>query len=231
MNNSPDAKIFNAKADSLFFTAAISLTASSVLSNLVNVFDTGTAAGKALNIICTVFFIAAAILSFVMTIKGFGLVNKSCKIDERNENYYLGRNMQILTVFSAVITVVLMIVTSVLYVAVSKYTGLETATPADYQSYRNLLVIVAVVSIIMIIFDITLPYMIYLWNMHKSSGGNNFALLVVIIMVVQIIIASLNSIYSARGSDNSFLMSFTVILDVAERLALMLFFLKRVQKN
>lgn len=230
MNNTPDSKFLNAKADTFFLVAAISLVTSSVLSNLVNVFDNDSKAGMSIYVICSVVLVASGLLSFVMTIKGFGFINKSCKLNEKNENYYLGRNLQILSVVSVVISVALILGTSFLYVAAAQYSNLENATAADYQSYNNLLSIVAVVSIVMMIFDITFPYMIYLWKLHKSSGGDNFALLTVIIMIVQIIIASLNSIYSARGSDNSFLSSFSVVLEVTEKLALMLFFLKRRQK-
>ena len=231
MKKTEDARVLSIKSDSCFLAAAVALVTSSVMVNLAGVFGTETTAEFVMYVFCTVVMIAASLFTFVMTVKGFGLVKKSCMLDEKNVNYYLGRNLQRLSVATVLITVVLTLVTSFIFVLTSQYSTAEQLSSADYQAYNNLLNIVAVISIIMMIFDITLPYMIYLWKIHKSSGGDNFALLTVIIMLVQIIIASLNSVYSVRGSDNSFLSSFSVILEVVEGIALMLFFLKRRHKT
>lgn len=229
MNNSPVMKISDSKADTYFLVAAISLVTNSVMVNLANAFDKETASGKVITVFCGLMMIASGLASYIATIKGFGFVNKKCMLDDNNPNYYLGRKLQRLAVASVFVTIILTIVTSVIFVVASQYIEAEALTAADRKAYDNLLGIVAIVSIITVIFDITLPYMIYLWNIHKASGGDNFALLVVIIMVVQIIIASLNSIYAARGNDNSFLATFSILLDVLEGIALMLFFFKRKQ--
>lgn len=231
MNNTKEAKIFNEKSDSTFFVAAISLTLSSLMLNFSNSFSSDTMSDKIMFVLCAIIMAAASITAYVMTIKGFGIVKKSCMLDDKNENYYLGRNLQRLSIATIGITIILTVAAFFVSVLAAQYANLTELSEADYQAYGNLLVIVAVISIVMMIFDITLPYMIYLWKTHKICGGDNFALLTVIIMVVQIIIASLNSIYSARGGDNSFLSSFSVVLEVIERLALMLFFLKRKQKK
>ncbi len=222
MKKTDDTKALNINANSAFLAASIALVTSSVLVNLTN----GLNGESVLYYVFGILAITASLFTFIMTVKGFGIVNKSCRADEKNENYYMGRNLQILSVVSIVITAILTIVAFFLAVIIASYDSADSLTAADYQAQNNVLIIMAVVSVVMQIFDITLPYIIYLWKKYKTAqGGNNLALLTVIIMITQLVIAAFNSIYIARGSDNSFLSAFTIVLDVAEGLAMMIFFM------
>lgn len=236
MHHNENMKILEAKSDFNFLAASISLVASSVLANIAEVFNrraenTDIVSSELIMfMICSFVMIVASLFTFIMTIKGFGKLKNACMLNDKNENYYLGRNLQRLAVATLPVTVILTLVVSFVAMFSAQYASVNDITAADYNAYSNLLVTAAIISIVMQIFDITLPYMIYLWKIYKSSA-DNFALLTVIIMVTQIIIAALNSIYTARGSDNSFLASFTIVLDVVEGLALMIFFMRKIRKN
>ncbi len=227
MKKTIDARLLSSKSNTNFLVASISLVASSVMANFANVFNSKS---TVMYIVCTCFMVIASLMTFVMTVKGFGLFEKLCMLDDKNANYFLGRKLKRLSIFTIIFPFVCTLAVSFVFVLTSQYESMENLSGADITAKNNLLVIAAVFSILMMIFDITLPYMIYLFNIHKSSGGDNFALLVAIIMIVQISIASLNAIYSVKGADISFLSSFSVVLDVIEGLALMLYFKRNQNK-
>ena len=228
MKNTIDASLLSSKSNTNFLVASISLVTSSVMANLANVFNSKS---TVMYIICTCVMVIASLMTFIMTVKGFGLFEKLCMLDDKNVNYFLGRKLKRLSIITIFIPVICTLVISFIFVLTSQYESMENLTDADITAKNNLLAIAAVFSILMMILDITLPYIIYLFKIHKSSGGDNFALLVSIIMIVQIVIGSLNAIYSVRGADASFLASFSVVLDVAEGLALMLYFIRKQNKS
>ena len=93
MKKSEIAKGLDVKANSFFIAASVSLAVNSILSNLGRALEIGDAAETILAFIVVMF----GIFSYFATIKGFVFVDKNCRISEKNEHFYMGRN---LTVFS-----------------------------------------------------------------------------------------------------------------------------------
>lgn len=217
------------KATSVFITASVGLTAASAL-----VYFTNAASG--MNGIVKVIFQAASIafmvFAYVMTVKGFSAVNKSCKLNEKNEYYYFGKNMTIFSILSIILSIIAEIIVFMLYIMLSVYKNdAENLTPDDTAAAGNLRIITSIVVIAAQLVSIAMPYIFYMWHIHKISPKadrvGNFALFTMFVMIVQSAIVVLNSAYSIKGGDTSFLSSFAEILKVIEYLVLTVFFVFR----
>ena len=221
------AKGLDTKANAFFIAASVSLAANSILSNLSRAFDLGTAAETILAFIVVLF----SITSYVTTIKGFVFFDKNCRLSEKNENYYEGRNLVVFTVICIVLTVILSIAALIFSMFLAEYNSADGLTASDVQARNNVLVIVAIINVLMQLFTISTPFIFYLLNTYKFANGNktvtNLALLTMIVMIVHLVIGILNSVYSVRGSENNFLPGFTSILNSVKYVVLLIFFFVR----
>lgn len=216
------------KAASIFVSASVGLAVASALAYI-------TSAVSSINDIVQMIFqilsVAFMIFAYVMTVKGFSSVNKSCKLSEANENYYFGKNMMIFSILSIVLSIVLEIVAFMLYMMLSVYKNAESLTPQEVAAAGNLKIITAVVVIAVQLVSVSMPYIFYMWNIHKTTPKTNsidsFALFTMFVMIVRTAIGILNAIYSIKGGDTSFLSSFAEILKVAQYLLLTVFFVVR----
>lgn len=217
------------KATSFFITAAVAFSANSLLNNMMSAFEMPTVAEA----ISLVFVIAFSIFGYVMTVRGFSNVNKACKLCEKNENYYMGKNLMIFSVICIILTYILSIVALVFSVFLSQYNAAAGLTASDVQARNNLVVLTALVNILMQFFAIATPYIFYLWRIHKVTPKkdkiNTFALLTMMIMIVHLVIGILNSIYSIKDGANNFLPGFSGILNTVKYVVLLVFFTVRRQ--
>ena len=227
MKKSEIAKGLDVKANSFFIAASVSLAVNSILSSLNRAFEMGDAAETILAFIVVLF----GIFSYFATIKGFVFVDKNCRISEKNEHFYMGRNLTVFSVLCILFTVVLSIVALVFSVFLAEYNKADGLTASDVQARNNVLIIIAIVNILMQLFAISSPFIFYLWKLFKFSQQNklvsNIALFTMIVMLVHLVIGILNSVYSVRGSENSFLPDFSSILNSVKYVMLLVFFFMR----
>lgn len=231
MKKSEIASGLDSKANAFFIAAAISLAANSILSNLARAFDLGTAAETILAFIVVLFSIA----SYITTIKGFVFFDKTCRISEKNENYYAGRNLVVFTAICIIFTVILSIAALVFSMFLAEYNSADGLTASDVQARNNVLVIITIINVLMQFFAISTPYIFYVLNTYKFTNGNktitNLALFTMIVMIVHLVIGILNSVYTVRGSDNNFLPGFTSILNSVKYIVLLVFFFIKKQNT
>ena len=227
MKKSEIAKGLDVKANSFFIAASVSLAVNSILSSLNRAFTMGEAVETILAFVVVLF----GIFSYFATIKGFVFVDKNCRISEKNEHFYMGRNLTVFSVLCILFTVVLSIVALVFSVFLAEYNKADGLTASDVQARNNVLIIIAIVNILMQLFAISSPFIFYLWKLFKFSQQNklvsNIALFTMIVMLVHLVIGILNSVYSVRGSENSFLPDFSSILNSVKYVMLLVFFFMR----
>lgn len=230
MKKSEIAKGLDIKATSVFIAAAIALTVNSLLSSFTRAFEMNTVAENIVAALVIIF----GVFSYVMSVRGFVLVNKACKLSEKNENFYMGRNLTVFSVICIVFSVILSIAALVFSVFIAQYNAAEGLTASDVQARNNILVITALINILMQFFAISTPFIFYLWKIHKIAPGTglgkNFALLTMIIMTVHLVIGILNAIYTVRGGGNNFLPGFSSALNTVKFVVLLAFFMVR-RKN
>lgn len=218
----------DSKATGIFTSAAVGLTASAVLVYLTSAINN---INSVVNAVFQAVSVVFMIFAYVMTVKGFRTVDKSCRLSEKNEHYYFGRNMTVFAILSVVLSVIFELVASVLYMMLSAYKNADVLTPADTAAAGNLRTIASIAVIAAQLVSISMPYIFYMWHIHKfapkADKTATFALLAMFVMIVQTSIVVLNSVYSIRGGDTSFLSSFAEILKVVEYLVLAVFFVVR----
>lgn len=229
MKKSEIAKGLDIKATSVFIVTAIALILNSLISNILRIDGIPAVVEKIGSGIAFV----SVIFYYEMQIRGFTIVNKACKLCEKNENYYMGRNLTIFSVVCIVVTVILTVLAMIFAYAVAQYNVAEVLTPSEIQSRNNIVAITAVINIAMQFFSVSTPFIFYLWKIYKLSTQNkllnNLTLLTCIVFVVQLVIGILNAIYAARGTGNSFLPDFTSILHTIKYIVLLVFFIYRKQ--
>lgn len=227
MKKSEVAKGLDIKATSVFIVTTIALVVNSLLNSFSRAFDMSSAVQK----IVAVFVIIFSLFSYVMLVKGFVTVNKACKLSEKNENFYMGRNLTVFSVICIVFSVVLNIAALIFSFFIAQYNAAEGLTASDVIVRNNILVLTAFVNIAMQIFAISTPFIFYLWKIYRFSTENkaisNFALFSMIILVVHLIISILNAVYSIRGGSNSFLPGFSSGLNTVKFVVLLAFFFTR----
>ena len=209
----------------IFTSAAIGLTVSSALVFLTSsVSDLNTVAG----VIFQVISIGFMIFAYVMSIKGFTVIDKTCRLDEKNEHYYFGRNLKVFSILSVVLSVVFEIIAFALFAMLSVYKEAGKLSADDAAAAATLKVLASIVVIAAQLVSIAMPYIFYMWHIHKTAEKGNklasFSLIAMLIMAVQSAIVILNAVYSMRGGDTAFLSSFAEILKVIEYLVLTVFF-------
>ncbi len=229
MKKSEIAKGLDIKASSVFIVTAIALILNSIISNVSRIDGISAVVEN----VCSCVAVVSVIFYYVMQIRGFTIVNKACKLCEKNENYYMGRNLTILSVICIVATVILTAFAMVSAYAIAQYNVAEMLTPSEIQSRNNIVAITAVINIAMQFFSVSTPFIFYLWKIYKLSTPNkllnNLTLLTCLVLVVQLVIGILNSIYVVRGTGNNFLPDFTSILHTIKYVVLLVFFIYRKQ--
>lgn len=228
MKKSEIARQFDYKATTFLLTASIALTLNTILNNIVNNVDVPVVLNSVLAGIVSIF----AFFADIMTIRGFLTVNKSCKLSEDNQNYYLGKKLTVMTVVFIVVGVILTFIAIAMSVLVAQYDQLETLTYEDETARMNMLILTTIVNIVLQFVAISTPYIVYVWKLRSTIPAKdklyNFALITVIVMVVQLAIGILNSTYILRNSDSTFLTAFSEILATVKYLVLTVFlFLRR----
>ena len=215
------------KATSIFITTSIALIVNSVVNNLLQSVDMPVVAdniGMAMVILFSIF-------SYITIVKGFSVVNKACKLSEKNENFYMGKKLTVFSVVCIILTTILSIVAMTMSVLLTQYSTLQEFTAADIQARDMLFAIVAVVNIAMQMFAVSTPFIFYLWKIYKitakSEPSYNIALLAVIVLVVHLAIGILNSAYAIKGDNSAFLTGFSSILSTVKYLLLFVFFVVR----
>ncbi len=229
MRKSEIAKGLDLKATQIFIATATALVANSLINNLTRLPDMPAVAET----IGAAFVVVTSIFAYVMQIRGFSTVNKACKLCEKNENYYMGKNLTVLSVVCIVMGIALSIAALVFSVFIAQYNAAEGLTPSDLQARNNVVVITAIINIAMQFFAISTPFIFYLWRIYKVTPASDkiskFALLSLVVLVLHLAIGVLNSVYSIKSSDNSFLPTFSSILNTLKYLVLMIFFMVRKQ--
>lgn len=227
MKKSEIAKGLDLKATSVFIATVIAFIVNSLLNNLTRAFEMTTVVEN----IVAAFVIIFSLFSYIMIVRGFIIVDKACRLSEKNENFYMGRNLTVFSVICIIFSVILSIAALVFSVFLAEYNAAEGLTASDVQARNNVLVIIALLNIAMQFFAISTPFIFYLWKIYKFTPKNNstsnFALLTMIVMIVHLVIGILNSIYSVRGGENNFLPGFTSILNTVKFIMLFLFFVIR----
>ncbi len=228
MKKSEIAMQYEHRCTDMFIAASIALTTNAVLSLLINSVDNMP---SAVTVISQLLAIAFTLFAYIITIKGFSVLDKACRLSEENENYYMGRNLKRLSIASFVLTLVMGFVAVMFNVMLSVYANnADSLTEADKTAAMNLSIITAVVLILEQIVVISTVYIIYFWKIHKyttkSNSINNFALLTMIVMLVQLVIGILSTVYTFRGS-NAFLNGFSSVLLIVKYILLLVFFILR----
>ena len=227
MKKSEIAKGLDLKATSIFIATVTALAVNSLLNNFTRVFDMHLV----VKVLIAVFVAVFSLFSCVMIVRGFATVDKACKLSEKNENFYMGRNLTIFSVICIVFTVVLFVAVLLFSMFIVEYSSAEGLTASDVQARNNILVLTAVINIVMQFFAVSTPFIFYLWKIYKltpeSKTISNFALLSMIVLVVHLVISILNSVYSIRGGGNSFLPVFSSSLNTIKYLVLIAFFMVR----
>lgn len=227
MKKSEIARQYEFKATTMFIAAAIALVANSVLTNIVNAFELSSV----FKYIVQFFVVAFIIFAYVMTIKGFSVVSKATKLSEENENFYMGRNLKIMSVASLILSVIAEMLILVCYLLLYNYSAAQSLSADDINAANNLRIITAAILVFAQLVAISTPYIFYLWKIHKftpkSDSINNFALLTMIILCVQLVIGIMNPLYTIKGNSSSFISSFSGILLSLKYIILLLFFITR----
>ena len=227
MKKSEIAKQYEFKATTMFIAASIALVANSVLTNIVNAFELSSV----FKYIVQFFVVAFIIFAYVMTIKGFSIVSKATKLSEENENYYMGRNLKIMTVASLVLSVIAELFILICYLLLYNYSVAQNLSADDITAANNLRIITAVILVFAQLVAISTAYIFYLWKIHKftpkNDSINNFALLTMIVLCVQLVIGIMNPLYTVKGSSSAFISSFSGILLSLKYIILLLFFITR----
>lgn len=227
MRKSDIAKGLDLKATSFFTATATALAVNSLLNTFTRAFDMHLV----VKVLIAVFVAVFSLFSCVMIVRGFATVDKACKLSEKNENFYMGRNLTIFSVICIVFTVVLFVAVLLFSMFIVEYNSAEGLTASDVQARNNILVLTAIINIVMQFFAVSTPFIFYLWKIYKltpeSKTISNFALLSMIVLVVHLIISILNSVYSIRGGGNSFLPVFSSTLNTIKYLVLIAFFMVR----
>ena len=227
MKKSDIAKGLDLKATSFFTATATALAVNAILNVLSGAFDMPSFA----KILIAAFVAFFSLFSCVMIIKGFVAVDKACKLSEKNENFYMGRNLTVFSVICIIFTVLLFVAALIFSMFIAEYNSAEGLAASDVQARNNILVMTAVVNILMQFFAVSTPFIFYLWKIFRltpeSKSISNFALLSMIIFIVHLVISILNAVYSIRGGGNSFLPGFSGILNTVKYLVLLAFFMVR----
>jgi len=227
MKKSEIAKGLDLKATSVFIATATALAVNALLNNFIRVFDMPVIAEMIVAIVVILF----SLFSYVMIVRGFVAVDKACKLSEKNENFYMGRNLTVFSVVCIIFSVILSIAVLVFSMFIAEYNAASGLTLSDVQARNNILVITALVNIAMQIFAVSTPFIFYLWKIYKLAPENktisNFALLSMIVLVVHLVISILNAVYSIRGGGNSFLPGFSSALNTVKYVVLLAFFMLR----
>lgn len=228
MKKSEIAKQFDYKATTFLLTAVIVLTVNSICGNIVNNFEVPVVLNSVLLAIVSL----CAIFADIMTIRGFLAVNKSCKLSEDNQNYYMGKKLTVMTVVFIIVGTILTFIAIAMSVLVEQYNQLESLTYEDETARMNMLVLTTIVNIVLQFVAISTPYIIYVWKLRSVIPAkdklNNFALITVLVMIVQLAIGILNSTYIMKNSDSTFLTAFSEILSTVKYIVLAVFlFLRR----
>lgn len=227
MKKSEIAKGHDIKATSVFIATVTALSVNSLLNNFTRAFDMPAIVEKLVAFVVIVF----SLFSYVMLVRGFVFVDKACRLSEKNENFYMGRNLTVFSVACIILYAVLSIVALVFSMFIAEYNAAEGLTASDVQARSNILVITALVNISMQIFAISTPFIFYLWKIYRFATEDkmisNFALLSMIVMIVHLVIGILNAVYSVRGAGNSFLPGFSSALNTVKYLVLLAFFMLR----
>lgn len=225
MKKSEIAKSLDFKATAIFIATVTALAVNSLLNSFTRVFDMPAIAEA----ITAVFVVIFSLFSCVMTIRGFVTVDKNCRLSEKNENFYMGRNLTVFSVVCIVFTVILFVAALVFSMFIAEYNAADGLTASDVQARNNILIMTAIVNIAMQFFAISTPFIFYLWKIYKIETENktisNFALLTMIVMIAHLVIAILNAVYSVRGGGNSFLPGFSSALNTVKFVVLLAFFM------
>lgn len=227
MKKSEIARQFDYKATTFLLTAAIALTLNSILNNIVTNVDVSVV----MNVILTAFVMIFAVFADIMTIKGFIVVNKSCKLSEDNQNYYLGKKLTVMTVVFIVVGIILTLIALFMSILIAQYEQLDVLTAEDETARMNMMILTAIVNIALQFVAISTPFIIYIWKLRGTMPAKdklaNFALLTVLVLIVQLAIGILNSMYIAKSTHSTFLTSFSEILLTVKYLVLTLFLFAR----
>lgn len=220
-------KQYDLKATNMFIFASAALLVNAVIAGIQSAVNMPSGLNAVLQIVA----LTATVFAYVIIIRAFGDVNRACKLSEENENYYLGRNLMILSVLSLILTLIFTFAVVFLRMLLGKYAEASSLTPADVKAANNIGIILSLVLIAAQASAVSTPIIFYLWKIHKntpkSDSVNNFALLTMIIMLVHLAIGVLNPLYSIKGGDTGFLAGFSEILLIVQYIVLLLFFITR----
>lgn len=227
MKKSEIMRQYDFNATTIFLAVSIALTSNALLTYLL----ASLSFPDVLGYICRFISVAFTAFAYIMTIKGFSKVDKSCRLSEENVNYYMGRNIKRLSVVSLILTCIVGIAVLIFLSILNQYASSGNLSANEIEAANNIKIITAFLLMIYQIVAVSTPYIVYLWNIHKitpkTDSINNFALLTMIILVVQLAIGMLNSYYTIKGGETSFLADFSAILLVIKYVVLTLFFITR----
>lgn len=227
MRKSEIARSLDSKATSIFFITAAALVLNSLISNILRADSINSIIASIGAIIVTIIGPVAVILQM----RGFAVVDKACRLSEKNENYYMGKNLLVVSVVCFVVAVILGIAAIVLSFMLAQYDVADVLSASDKQAMNNIVAITAVVNIAMQFFAVSTPFILYLWKIYnltdKKTKVGTVALLALVLLVLHLAIGVLNSIYSIRSADNSFLPGFSGILNTVKYAVLLVFFVMR----
>lgn len=227
MRKSEIARSLDSKATSIFIITAAALVLNSLISNILRADSISSIIASIGAIIVTIIGPVAVILQM----RGFAVVDKACRLSEKNENYYMGKNLLVVSVVCFVVAVILGIAAIVLSFMLAQYDVADVLSASDKQAMNNIVAITAVVNIAMQFFAVSTPFILYLWKIYnltdKKTKVGTVALLALVLLVLHLAIGVLNSIYSIRSADNSFLPGFSGILNTVKYTVLLVFFVMR----
>ena len=227
MRKSEIARSLDSKATSIFIITVAALVLNSLISNIIRVDSVNSIVSSIGAILVTI----AAPVAVILQMRGFAVVDKACRLSEKNENYYMGKNLLVTSIVCFAVTVILGIAAIVLSFMLAQYNTAEALSASDKQAMNNIVVLTAVVNIAMQFFAVSTPFIFYLWKIYnltdKKTKVGTVGLLAIVMLVLHIAIGILNSIYTIRGADNSFLPDFSGILNTVKYAVLLVFFIMR----
>ena len=197
-------------------------TVNSVLSNFTGNSDITVVMNRVIAGFVSVF----AFVAYIIMIAGFINLNKTCKLNDDNPNYYMGKKLTTLTIACFLLGIVLSFAAIILNTLIAQYNTVETLTQQDEQARMNLMILTAIINICLQLFAVSTPFIFYLWKLRSIIDDKklvNFALLTLIVMVVQTTIGILNASYIVKNSQSEFLTSFAEILFTIKFLLLSIF--------
>ena len=223
------SRIYEARGVGHLAAACVALVLTSVISVMQNSSGRSGSAGIALTAVIMAFFSFA----YIISIRGFLIIDKAYKLRDGRSCYYLGRRLAVLTGICFAVNLLCEGFMMFSYASMSQYAAKGALTAEEARAVVNLHTLTAYVMLIMQVFALSTCFIIYLFKIRgisESPGASNFALLTALLMLLQLVIGLVSSVYTLRRSTSDYLVGFSSVLLVIKYIVGLMFFMYRRKK-